>query len=694
MSDLLLEVGTEEIPARMIPGARRDLARRFRGCLRELGLGSQAQVAVEATPRRLALFAEGIPAKQEDRILTLRGPSRKIAFDAGGNPTRAGIGFAKKAGVPVSELETGADGKLMLRRSIVGREAGELLAERLAQAVLGIPFPRSMYWNGKGSARFIRPIRWVVALLDGVLIPFETAGVRSGDVTWGHRRLGSGPLHVSDARSYRRALRENAVILSSEERGRRIVEGAESILPDGFRLRKNPTLLDTLVNETEYPTAVLGEFDEGYLSLPEEVLETVMLVHQKYFAVECASGKMASRFVAVANSDGDRSGQIRTGHERVLRARFNDARFFWDFDQRSSLAERTEGLKHVTFQASLGSYWEKTRSNVEAVNGLADAFDLDAGERESALRAALLAKCDLTTEMVGEFPELQGRIGGLYAASQGEAGAVADAIYDHYLPLGASDPIPRTVAGRVVSLADKLATLGGMFRLGLIPTGSKDPLALRRAAFGAMRIVLEGELSCPLDQLVAISRAGKHASRLRAFLLERLRHWLRDRGGIAADVVHAVVSASDKVPVDVLSRARALAAVRSTPDFESLAVSFKRIRNILEHAGWSESQSDREPDIALFEEEAETELHDALRTVSVRVAGYNAQRNYASSLREIAGLRPALDSYFDMVLVMAGDPEVRANRLSFLAELFAKLSTIADFAAIAPEPASKKRRRK
>ena len=676
----------------MIGRARRDLKRRFLDCLRVLRLGRDARVSVEATPRRLALFAEGIPGRQDDRIQTLRGPSRRVAFDAAGNPTPAGIGFARKAGVPVGELETGADGKLMLRRTIAGRPAGELLAERLAQVVLAVRFPRSMYWEGKGSPRFIRPIRWIVALLADNVIPFEIAGVRSGDSTWGHRRLGLGPLTVSGADSYLEALRENAVILSSEERGRRILDGAASVLPDGCGLRQNPRLLETLVNETEYPTAILGRFDESYLTLPEEVLETVMLVHQKYFAVEDASGRMAGRFVAVANSDGDRSGKIRTGHERVLRARFNDARFFWDFDQRSSLADRTEDLEDVTFQAALGSYWDKTRSNVEAAKGLSDILDLGTDERESAVRAALLAKCDLTTEMVGEFPELQGRIGGLYAAFQGEESAVAEAIYDHYLPLGAADSIPRSQAGRIVSLADKLATLGGMFRLGLIPTSSKDPLALRRAAFGAMRIVVEGGLPLSLDQLVAISRAGENAMQLRGFLLERLRHWLRERGGIATDVVRAVVSASDDVPVDVLARGRALAAVRSTPDFEALAVSFKRIRNILEQAGGTESHRAREADTALFEEDAETELYEALQSVAVRVAAFIAERDYTASLREIAALRPALDLYFDKVLVMAEDQELRANRLSFLARMLARLSTIADFTAVAPEPSLKNRR--
>ena len=692
MSDLLLEIGTEEIPARMIPGARRDLKRRFVDCLRDLRLAGDARVSVEATPRRLALFAEGLSSKQEDRIDTLRGPSRKVAFDADGKPTRAALGFARKAGVPVDQLETGPDGKLMLQRRVAGRDAAGLLAERLAKVVLSVRFPRSMHWAGKGSPRFIRPIRWVVALLDGEVVPFDLAGLASGNATWGHRRLGTGPLEVTGAETYRRALRDNAVILSSEERSAKILSEAKAILPPGRRLRANPRLLETLVNETEFPTAILGSFDPAYLTLPEEVLETVMLVHQKYFAVEDGGGAMTNRFVAVANSGGDIAGEIRRGHERVLRARFNDARFFWDFDQRSTLADRVQDLKAVTFQADLGSYWDKTQANLEAVDGLSRALGLDADSAESAKRAVLLAKCDLTTEMVGEFPELQGKIGGLYATAQGEARVVADAIYDHYLPLGAARPIPRGTVGRVASLADKLSTLGGMFELGLMPTGSKDPLALRRAALGVIRIVVEGQMPVSVGCLVKVSRAGERGASLRGFLLERLRHWLQTRGGIAADVVQAVLAASDEVPVDVRARAGALAAVRSTPDFESLAVSFKRIRNILEHAGVADSIAAEELDTELLETGAEADLHAALQSVALRVAEHSERRDYATSLREIAVLRPALDRYFDDVLVMTDDEAVRRNRLAFLAGMLTALSTIADFTMIAPGPVRKRGR--
>ena len=688
MSDLLLEVGTEEIPARLVPGAMRDLEKGFRSALRELDLGCDGRVCVDATPRRLALVAEGLPDRQRDRNETLTGPSKQIAFDPEGNPTRAALGFARKAGVAVEELEVGAAGKLTVRRTIAGQRTHDLLARVLPDIVLGVRFPRSMYWMGKGSPRFIRPIRWLVALLDGNVVPVEFAGVRSGNVTWGHRRLGAGPITVNSAEEYRSGLRANAVLLSAEARASKIVADAEALLPAGYKLRRNEPLLQTLVFETECPTAVLGSFDESYLALPEEVLETVMLVHQKYFAVEHSSGAMANRFVAIANSGSDSDGVIRRGHERVLRARFNDARFFWEFDQRRSLPERLEELKSVTFQASLGSYWSKTESNFEALARLSETLSVEAGYATSALRAARLAKTDLTTEMVGEFPELQGKIGGLYATAQGESQEVADAIYDHYLPVGGSGPIPRSLVGQLVSLADRLTTLGGMFRIGLMPTGSKDPLALRRAAFGAIRIVLEGSLTISLDQLVEIASPGDNAPKLREFLLDRLRFWLQEAGGSGADSADAVLAASDSVPVDVLARARALAEVRHTPDFEALAVSFKRIRNILEQSGMSESLDEAKLDLALLEGGAEADLHASLRLVEARIAECNAQRDYATSLRGIATLRPALDRYFDDVLVMAEDDAVRTNRLVFLASMLRALSTIADFSRIDTGPAA------
>ena len=686
MSDLLLEIGTEEIPARMIDGARQDLQRLTLEALKRVDLEAGVRVAVEATPRRLALIAENLPPKQEDRTLTIYGPARNMAFDPDGNATQAALGFARKTGTPVDEMKVSPDGKLCVERPLLGRSAADLLAEILPEVILGIHFPRSMHWAGRNGPRFIRPIRWIVALLDGAVVPFEIGGVASSNETWGHRRLGSGALAVTGADDYRSALAANGVVLSTEERCRRIASESEALVPAGLRVRSNPGLLRTLAYETEFPSAVLGSFDPEYLDLPDEVLETVMLTHQKYFAIETESGSLANNFVAIANSGGDPDGEIRRGHERVLRARFNDARFFWEFDQRLSLTDRVEELKTVTFQATLGSYWDKTESNWAIARGLVTDLELDDPTVDATLRAVRLAKSDLTTEMVGEFPELQGKIGGLYAKAQGEAQEVADAIYDHYLPAGAADSLPRSVAGQVASLADKLATLGGMFKIGLVPTGSKDPLALRRAAYGVIRIIVECDLPLQLSSLVKVARAGENASSLRAFFVERLRHWLQESGGFTPDVAQAVLTASDNVPVDVAARARALAHVRSTPDFASLAVSFKRIRNILEKAGGTDAFADVGPDTSLFDSDAEVDLHEALERVEDEIFSHNSSRDYAASLAEIATLRPQLDRYFDEVLVMAEDEAVRRNRLAFLAHMLVQLTTIADFAAIAPEP--------
>lgn len=692
MSDFLLEIGTEEIPARLVSKACEDLQNLFVKSLNTLHLADGATVSVEATPRRLVLFTRNLPPRQADRTETLTGPAQRIAFDDEGRPTRAALGFSRRAGVPVDELQVGDTGKLVARRVIPGRTARELLAESLVKVVLGLRFPRSMYWAGKGSPRFIRPIRWVVALLDGRIVPFTVAGVSSDRKTLGHRTLGPGPHTVNSTDDYLEVLGTSGVILSSEERGQKILSESEALLPADCRLRRNDRLLSTLVFETEFPTALLGEFDDGYLSLPDEVLETVMLVHQKYFAIENRAGRLVNRFVAVANSGGDPTGVIRAGHERVLRARFNDARFFWDFDQRRSLEQRVADLGEVTFQASLGSYRDKTEVNLAAAARIAAELGMDPASRAAARRALLLAKCDLTTEMVGEFPELQGKVGGLYAAAQGESQEVADAIYDHYLPFGASGPIPRNQVGQVASLADKLTTLGGMFGLGLIPTGSKDPLALRRAALSVIRIIIEGRMALSLDSLVEISGVGTRAPDLRGFLVERLRYCLRDAADLAPDVVQAVLTAGDDAPLDVLARGKALAEVRGAPEFEALAISFKRIRNLLGHAGVSETVGGGSVDTGLLEEGAEADLHAALERVGASLDAHRAANDYVASLREIAVLRPALDCYFDDVLVMVDDETVRRNRLAFLAGMLVRLSTIADFAAIAPELAAGKRR--
>ena len=684
--EFLLEIGVEEIPHWMIPGALRDLERGFLAALEDANLCQGVEAATEATPRRLVLVANGVADRQADRQETLKGPPRDVAFDAEGKPTKAAEGFAKRAGVGVENLEAGGDGRLLAKRLVKGRSTSEIMAEELPAVILGIHFPKTMYWKGKSGARFIRPIRSLLALLNGEVVPFEIEGVRSGSSTFGHRRLGAGKIEVSGWEDYKQKLEENFVILSAGERRKRIERGYEEFYPSttsNVRVRYKPALLEDLVYLTEYPTVIRGDFDRRFLSLPDEVLETVMLHHQKYFAVEDVnSGLLRPHFIAVANLDGDPAGIIRQGHERVLRARFTDAEFFWQADQKHKLSERVEDLKLVTFQARLGSYHDKMLRNQELVVGLAEAAGgLSSQEVEQAQRAAELAKCDLTTEMVREFPELQGIIGGIYADVQGESKEVANAIYDHYKPGGAHESLPRGPIGQIVAVADKLDTLGGMFRLGMIPSGSKDPFALRRAAYGIVLIVVRGGLPLTISALCGLADAGENTAEIREFFVDRLRYYLREQG-FQYDEINAVLAAADDDPRDVVARCEAIKTVRSTENFEPLAVSFKRIKNILQQGGGIGRFEDRPVDQSLLESGSEAELFRTFEKLKSQVADHKSQGDYVSALTMIASLRPDVDLFFDEVLVMAKQKDVRRNRLTFLAQLLREFSTIADFAEI------------
>ena len=682
MAEFLLEIGVEEIPDWMIEPACEHLKRNFLGVLTETGLAEGVTCATHATPRRLVLAARQVPERQADKEEVLKGPPRKIAFDAGGKPTKAGEGFARRAGVAMTGLQVGIDDRLFVKRIVKGRETLDILGEALPSVILKIHFPKTMYWTGKSGPRFIRPIRWLVALLDGQVVPFDIAGVASGGCTQGHRRLGSVGIDVTSFADYQDQLCENYVLLSAQTRRERIENLAQELLHDGLRVRKNDKLLETLCYLTEYPTPILGKFEEEFLALPEEVLETVMQHHQRYFAVEDANGKLQPRFIAVANLDGDPAGEIQRGHERVLRARFNDGRFFWDVDQKRKLSERVDDLEGVVFHARLGTYLAKTRRMVGIAGEIASELGVNDETSRHAHRAAELAKCDLTTAMVGEFPELQGVIGGLYAAHHGEPREVADAIYDHYLPAGAEEEIPRGLAGRMVAIADKLDTLGGFFAAGMMPSGSRDPFALRRAAYGIIRILIEGELPLSIDRLCELAGAGGHAGDLHAFFVDRLRYYLREVRGYRYDEVNAVIGASSEVPLDVRLRTEAISRVRPTPDFEPLAVSFKRIENILRKAGGVEKYAMRKVAIDLLEEGSEADLYRAVTALSAQVSRRKRMGEYAAALRAIASLRPAVDRFFDDVLVMAEDEAVRNNRLVFLAHVLTEFSTIADFREI------------
>ncbi len=581
----LLEIGSEEIPDWMIVPALNNLQDMFQSFLDQQGIGGMVQ-SVDATPRRLVLRAEGLKERQDDSSELLLGPPKSAGPGAVN-------GFARKMGVKPEELgvESTAKGEYVSFRKLTpGRATRDLLAGALGGIILKIYFPKSMYWNGKGSERFIRPIRWIVALLGDSIVPFAIGPVHAANHTEGHRLLGRKSVLVTDG-NFEEQLLENGVILSAKQRRNRIEEAIAGLLEGkDLRARSDEDLLNTLVYITEYPTPILGAFDPQFLELPSEILVTVMRHHQKYFSVEQADGSLAPHFIAVMNTDADPDGLVRQGNERVLRARFNDARFFWEVDQKKKLEDRVADLAHVTFQAKLGSYLEKTDRVVELVGSL--------GGDASAQRAARLLKCDLTTEMVKEFTDLQGIIGGLYAKAQGEPDDVWRAIYDQYKPVSMEGEIPQTPNGLLVAFADKWDTLVECFRVGLIPSGSKDPFALRRAAQGAVRILVEGGLKVNLLF---------ESAELREFMRDRVEYYFREVRGFRYDEVRASMGAGWDDLQDLEGRLKRVQAVRSTPDFEPLAASFKRIKNILAQASFSDGGG---VDRQLLEPGPEQQLYD------------------------------------------------------------------------------------
>lgn len=676
MLPFLLEIGTEEIPDWMIPGALDHLEKLFTELLAKSRLAHEP-LQLDATPRRLVLRCAGIQAAQETTESLVTGPPVSAAFK-NGEPTPAAFAFARKMNTEVENLlrETTPKGEyLAFRQRVDGAPAAKILAEALPELILSIYFPKNMVWAGKGTSRFIRPIRWLVALLGDEVVPFSIEGVASGNTTEGHRRLGKPGLAVTHA-DYEQVLRDNGVILSAAERRKRIVDGAQALAAaKGVTVSLDAGLLETLVYITEFPTPILGSFADEYLSLPEEVLITVMKHHQKYFAVHRLDGALAPHFVAVMNTAADPDGLVVSGNERVLRARFNDARFFWEFDQKTSLAGRVESLSHVTFHAKLGNYLEKTNRNRERIVALAR---LTGADESAADRAALLAKCDLTTELVKEFTELQGVVGGLYARHQGEPGDVARAIYEHYKPTSMDGEIPATRLGQLLSLADKADTLASCFSIGLIPKGSSDPFALRRAAQGVVRILAEGEATLTLDEVFQGSAFFGKDAPLMEFFKDRVRYYYRDVRGFSYDEVNAVMAAGFTDLKDVGSRLSALREVRPTENFEPIAASFKRIKNILRQAEFAGGVVASD----LLVEEAERALHSEFLRVRDGVHRMREEGNYRGALAEIASLRPAVDAFFDQVLVNADDPTVRQNRLGLLHQLLTELSAIADFSEI------------
>jgi glycyl-tRNA synthetase beta chain len=711
MPDFLLEIGCEEIPARMIDAASQELRERVAAMLSRERLAA-GEITHFDTPRRLAVMARGIPPSQPDATEQVTGPSVNVAYKDG-QPTPAAHAFAKKAGIDVSQLEKIATAKgeyLVAKVTKRGRSTAEILIENLPKEISSIYWPKNMYWR-KPNERFVRPVRWLVAMLDGETIPLEFDGIQAGNASRGHRILSPGCVLIPGVGSaYVDALRAAKVLGKSERQQqiRKALDAATRTIP-GARWREDKALLDTVINLTEFPSVILGGFDPQFLALPEEVLVTVMRDHQKYFAVEDSDGRLLPHFLAVLNTDGDTQGLIRHGNERVLRARFNDARFFWETDQKRSLLERLDSLKHVTFQKDLGSYYDKTRRVQRLCSWLSEIIKQSGMAVRAGVihKAACLAKTDLTTELVKEFTELQGIVGGLYARAQeldpslpeATRFAIADTIYDQYKPESTEDQVPRSIEGSVLSVGDKADTIAGMFALGLVPSGSKDPFALRRQANGIVKVIAEKKLPLPLSDLMRDARAGYQGSEAekkfideakfdqaaRVFFRERLEFYLRDVHGYGYDVVKAVLEAGADDVVDAAARAEAVKQVMHLPEFQAIGAACKRMRNILRQA--EEKGIEPASKFEYLPEAADEEktLMAYMERTSAKVEEHRNKKDHLASLLLLSTAREPVDKFFDKVMVMVEDEKVRANRLALLRTLLKEFSTIADFSEIATE---------
>jgi glycyl-tRNA synthetase beta chain len=717
-----LEVGCEEIPARFLNHAAEHLGEQLRKALLANRLfvgpdGRPLYALADAplvplrtffTPRRLVAYAPSVLASQFDIDHHIEGPPMKVAVDKDGKYTRAAEAFVARNDAKLNDLSIKKTVKgeyLQLVKTDPGAPALQVLPRLLEPLLWNLNFPKSMYWEQTGGSkfRFVRPIRWLLALLgegeDARVVPFEIpGGVRSGDFTFGHRVYSKGPITVTSFSDYGDQLRRAFVEIDPVERRQTLRTRTKALLEDSLVLVENADLEEWLVNSTEWPSAIRGGFDQRFLQLPREILITVMRDHQKYFAVENPQGILEPYFLAVLNVDSDERGLIRQGHERVLQARFSDAVFFWDADQRMPLRDRMTRLEKVTYQAELGSYADKVRRMHAIAARLSEKLEaqgiLEAGQRDEVLRAVELSKCDLTTQMVQEFAELQGVVGGLYAKAQGELEGVATAIYDHYLPQGVEDKSPRTAVGALVSLADKLDAVVAGFAVGNGPTGSSDPFAIRRQANGVIKVLLEISASIDMDSEIVLELAALReklvfestevAEAVRRFMRERLTFHLGTVVGLLYDTARAAMGAREAAfePAQIMARARAIERIRSSDDFVSLSQSAKRIRNILSKSAQPSDFEGRGFDPQRLEAGPEQDLYAAYERVREEAAEKRTAGDIHAALECIASLRAPVDLFFDKVLVMADDPEVRRNRLQLLIALDRLFTEDADLSQI------------
>ncbi|MHB8816671.1 MAG: glycine--tRNA ligase subunit beta [Steroidobacteraceae bacterium] len=713
--DFLVEIGTEELPPKALRALEQAFAGDLSSNLAKAGL-THGELKSFATPRRLAVLIRRLAARQPDQKIERRGPPANAAFDAEGLPTRAAQAFAASNKASVEDLQRREEGKgtfLYYVGTKPGAPAVELLPGLVQGALDRLPIPRRMRW-GAGEAQFVRPVHWIAMLYGKEVVPATLLDTPSGNLTCGHRFHAPKPLRLSSPSAYERALRERGHVVAAFEARRSLIrEGVAAVAAGlGGRPLVSDALLDEVTALVEWPVPLAGRFEQRFLSLPREVLISTLEDHQRYFPVEGADGRLLPCFITVANIESRDPAKVVAGNERVVRPRLADAAFFWDQDRKSALAARAEGLARVTFQAKLGSLADKTRR----IEALAVEIAQARGQSDDAAnpnpagrarRAARLCKCDLLTAMVGEFPELQGIMGTYYALADGEDTEVATAIREHYQPRGAGDALPGTETGTTIAIADKLDTLAGIFAIGEKPTGTKDPFGLRRAAIGVIRILIEKRLELDLSRLLSravelvradieksAAAAGKPApapanestaAEVYDYVLERLRaYYLESAGGapgstVTTEMFDAVLATRPVSPLDFDARLRALSAFLTLPEAGSLTAANKRVANILRKAG---ETAPTDVDVSVLQAPAERQLFEVMRERRDGVSAATARRDYAASLTSLAHLRPAVDAFFDQVMVMDEDPRLRANRLALLAQMRELFAGVADLSRL------------
>ena len=681
--DLLLEIGTEEIPAHAMPGMLKELGENAKKALKELRLAHGA-VRTLGTPRRLALIVEGLAEKQEDVAEEKRGPSVQVAFDADGKPTKAAQGFARGQGVQAEALVT-KDGYVYALVQETGERTEKVLEKMLPELIVGLSLPNSMRW-GDLDFRFIRPLRWLVALYGEQVVPFELARVKSSNTSRGHRFLSTGDFTIQDAAHYEEACEKAFVIVDPARRKAEIEEGlVKEAKAHGGIAEITPNLLEEVLYLVEYPTALSGSFEDKYLALPPDAVITPMRDHQRYFPVKAADGKLMPLFLTVRNGGAEYLATVQHGNERVLRARLADAQFFFDEDRKKSLEEHMEKLKTVVFQEGLGTVYEKSLRLEKLAAKIAGAIGASDAEKKAAERAARLSKADLVTGMVTEFTELQGVMGKEYARLDGESEDVALAIDEHYMPRFAGDALPKTCAGLVVSLADKMDNIVATFSRGLIPTGSQDPFALRRQALGMVHSIIEAGVAVSLRELVswtmdllAIQDAAvreKMQADVADFMRLRLKNVLAE-AGIRYDIADAVLGDIDDVR-RVMLAAEAVRAQLAAPDMAAAVQAFVRVANLA-----AKAEGEARIDEALFETEEEKELMKAYASAKSAAESLVEAHDYVGIIDDFKDLAEPINAFFDAVMVMADDADVRRNRLSLLKSIDCLLREVADFSKI------------